>query len=259
MKTNAIQPLAGAPVLAAALLASPIAAAGPIDIVQYSTFLYADELGPVSLEYTPLGFYTQNDLSGRGIDVSFSSDLNADGLGTATFEFSNVSAGTLTNARLLVFLDAEIDEGVNSFVNESGRLESVTGSGAGDNLADSWEIDEPGFLFGDIFDNLLAGRLDNTNALPAGGEDDVSLALGYDLGSLDVGASWIGSFETSLLDIGGLSQIDGDSQLRFWFNGTVDVLSGDPVGVPAPSSLALVLLGIGLAATRPRSRLLAWR
>lgn len=254
MKTNAIHPLTGAPALAAGLLASTLAAAGPIDIAQYSTFLYADELGPVSLEYTPLGFYTQNDLSGSGIDVSFSSALNADGLGTATFEFSNVSAGTLTNARLLVFLDAEINEGVNSFVNESGRLESVTGTGAGDNLADSWEIDEPGFVFGDIFDNLLAGSLDNTNATPAGLEDDVSLALGYELGALDVGASWIGTFQTSLLDIGGLSQADADSQLRFWFNGTVDVLPGDPVDLPAPSSLALVLLGMGLAAARPLAR-----
>lgn len=41
----------------------------------------------------------------------------------------------------------------------------------------SWEIDEPGFVFRDIYDNFLLGTLDNAIGSPL--PDDVSMALGW--------------------------------------------------------------------------------
>ena len=38
---------------------------------------------------------------------------------------------------------------------------------------------EPGFLFGDIYTNVINGTLDNTNGVPSALPDDVSFALGH--------------------------------------------------------------------------------
>ncbi|MCU7925509.1 MAG: hypothetical protein KZQ97_03595 [Candidatus Thiodiazotropha sp. (ex Dulcina madagascariensis)] len=208
-------------------LISVTAKAAVIDIKQYSGFLYSDTLGASSLEYTDIGYF-QDDFSAAGLSVSFQDNLDTENLGTVTWSFTNETGGLLENSWFFVFLDMEIIQTLNHFNNEFGRVASVTGLGAGDNLADSWEIDEPGYLFGDIYYNLLDGYLDNSNAVPAGLEDDVSLALGFDLGDLVNGASATGIFELSRLDIGGLVHADPDSLDTLYFNGTVDVVSSVP-------------------------------
>jgi hypothetical protein len=216
-------------------------------IQEYSIFLNSPTLGGSSLLYSPIGS-GENDFLGSGIDATFIDGLDADGFGTVSWEFFNNSGVSLDDAQLFVFLDAEIDQGLNTFFNESGALVDVSGTGVADNLADTWEIDEPGFLFGDIFDNLLVGALDNTNNVTAGLEEDVSLALGFELGSLAAGETWTGLFEISLLNIGGLSHTDPDSLSTFYFNGTVDVSS-----VPEPGILSLLSLALlGLVVYRRR-------
>ena len=94
------------------------------------------------------------------------------GLGTLTLTFTPGAAG---DYYVIAFFDHQIDEATNTFFNEYGAANNPPSS-----AGQSWEIDEPGFLFGDIYDNLLAGTLDNTNAIPAGSEDDVSMAIGWD-------------------------------------------------------------------------------
>jgi hypothetical protein len=89
-------------------------------------------------------------------------------LGTLTWT-SNIT-GPHT---FIAYFDYEIDEPTNTYFNEYG---SVYGSPA---PGQSWEIDEPGWVFGDIYANVLAGSLDNTNAVPSSAPDDVSMAMGW--------------------------------------------------------------------------------
>lgn len=120
-----------------------------------------------------------------GLSYNFSSSLSADATDLIlSYTFINNTGGFLSNTRFFVFLDTEIDEPINTYFNEYGEVSGIVGAGATDAYADAWEIDEPGFVFGDIFNHLLDGLLDNTNTLPLGSPDDVSLALGFDLGNL---------------------------------------------------------------------------
>jgi hypothetical protein len=90
----------------------------------------------------------------------------------------------------LVFLDAEIDETANTFFNEFATTSGTLATGQ------NFEVDEPGLVFGDIFNNFLLGQLDGTNALPQGNPEDVSMALSF---SFTVGA--IGPGETLVVSV----------------------------------------------------------
>ena len=155
---------------------------------------------------------------------------------------------TITGAGLhnaLVFMDHEIDEAINTFFNESASTDGTPAGGQ------SWEADEPGFLFGDIFDNVLVNTLDNTNGVPAGSEDDVSMALGWDF-SLAAGETALASFFTRTTNnIGSffIEQFDPDSVASIFFWSTLDI-TGDteppepPIAMPEPGTLGLALFGI---------------
>jgi hypothetical protein len=190
-----------------------------------------------SLQDTQIGLGS-SEFQGAGLGVSFTNDLDVDNIGSFGWTITNETGALLRDVRFFAFLDGEIDF---DFFNENGAAISVPGAGASDADPDYWEIDEPGFLFGDIFDNLLAGFLDNTNGVPAGSEDDVSLALGFDIGDLAAGAQFSTLFSISETNIGGLRQTDADSGNSFYFNGTIP-----PESVPAPAPIAMILLSLGL-------------
>ena len=212
-----------------------------IAINQYSAFINSPDIGLVSLEDTQVGSGF-NEFQGAGLGVAFTNNLGANDLGSVTWEITNNSGGDLTNTWFFGFLDVEIDEHSNSYFNESGALVSVDGTGSGDTAADAWEIDEPGFVFGDIYDNLSTGSLDNTNNVPAGFEDDVSLALGFNIDTLFSGQSLLATFNISLSNIDGLIHTDSDSNTTFYFNGNVDVQ--DILSVPEPGTLMVFVIGL---------------
>lgn len=146
----------------------------------------------------------------------------------------------------IAFFDHEIDETTNTYFNEFGV---VNGSPAGNQ---SWEIDEPGFrdhpLPGDIFTNVQANTLDNTN--PAIWPDDVSMALGwlFDLGELETATITL-ILSDSIIPPGFfLQQTDPGSNASIYFSSTLEISA-----VPIPSALLLFGSGLfGLAGIRKK-------
>ena len=158
----------------------------------------------------------------------------ATGLGAMSITFAPGAAGDYFVG---AFFDHEIDETVNTFFNEFGAVSGTPAAGQ------SWEIDEPGFAFGDIFTHFLAGALDDTNGVPAGLDDDVSLAMGFDV-SLAADEFAVIDFLVSETTPAGffLSHTDPDSDVTLYFSG--NVLSGKVQALPEPGAGSL--LGIGL-------------
>jgi len=214
-----------------------------IDIAYLSSFINSPDIGAYSIEDTQIGA-GYNEFGVNGFETTFVNGLSADNLGTFTWSITNRTGNDLANTQFFSLLDAEITEPGNSFFNEYGELVSVTGTGAGDTSADSWEIDEPGFSFGNIYDNIVyGGTLDNTNNVPSGLEDDVSLALGFNIGDFLTNQTLVATFTISNQNIGGLSHNDPNSMTTFYFNGTVELI---PITVPEPKTLFLFAFGLML-------------
>ena len=114
----------------------------------------------------------------------------------------------------------------------------------------SWEIDEPGYVYGDIYDNLLSGILDNTNGVPVGFEDDVSMAMAWDF-ILGVNQEAVIEFVLSSSSTSSapsgfyLAQTDPDSSETIYFSSTLEISQPGFV-IPEPSTM--ILFGVGLLA-----------
>ncbi len=162
-----------------------------------------------------------------GDSMPVSGTLN-DGLGTLTWKTNEVGSHSF-----FAFFDHQIDAESNTFFNEYGDVSGVPVTGQ------SWEIDEPKYTFGNIYDNVLAGSLDNTNSI-SGFNDDVSMAMGWNF-SLTEGQDAV--IDLTLSDIAPdsgfyLIHADPDSDANIYLHSTLTV-------VPEPGTM--VLLGVGLA------------
>lgn len=124
-----------------------------------------------------------------GLTYGFSSALSNGTDLVLTYDFLNQSSGGFTNLRFAVLLDVEIDQETNTFFNEYGRVVGTPGEDASDADPDLWQIDEPGFAGGTLFSNLFQGSLNNSNSIPQSAPNDVALALGFYLGTLQPGES----------------------------------------------------------------------
>ncbi|MBI4600733.1 MAG: hypothetical protein HY721_02120, partial [Planctomycetes bacterium] len=158
----------------------------------------------------------------------FESDGTNTGLGVIVIEILPNFVSGSGSGSFAAFFDLEVDEATNTFFNESGESSGSTG---GVNPT-SFEIDEPGFSFGDIFDNFLGNTLDDSTGVPAGSEDDVSVALSWDF--------TLSSFETAVLtivisDTGAIAltstfsvvQTDPDSSASVTYSGALSI-TGSP-------------------------------
>ena len=96
------------------------------------TLLTASEAGGQTGSYLPAKYNTSQ----------FDWDT---GLGTILVSFTAEGAHSF-----LAFFDHEIVRENNTFFNEYGDIQRVSSTGQ------SWEIDEPGWLFGDIYDNVTS-------------------------------------------------------------------------------------------------------
>jgi hypothetical protein len=165
------------------------------------------------------------------------------GLGTITL--SVTGAG---NHYVGLFLDHDIDDQINTFFNEYG---DVTNS---PDARLSWEIDEPGWVFGDIYTHFVASALDGSNGVPSTGPDDVSLALAWSF-NLGAGDTAYISFAASQTAPGGgfyLTQTDPNSQSSVYLASGLRIANGG-TQVPEPASMALVAVGL-MAAWQARRK-----
>jgi len=115
----------------------------------------------------------------------------------------------------------------------------------------TWEIDEPGYVFGDIYAHWLAGGLDGANGVPAASPDDVSFALAWGFGLFPGSVSFLVS-ETAPSSGFYLSQTDPDSGPSLYFSSHLAIT--EVPGVPEPLTGPLLIGGVvGLVAwTRRR-------
>ena len=163
---------------------------------------------------------THGDPVPAGVDISGFDDST--GLGSISITIE--SAG---DHSILGFFDHEIDEAINTFFNEFGTTNGTPATGQ------SWEIDEPGFVLGDINDNFIAGDLDNYNEVPNGSDDDVSMAMGWDfnLGAGEAATIVFLISETIPAEGFFLSHTDPDSGVTIYFSSTMDITPSGPVPI----------------------------
>lgn len=228
---------------AAIIVAENTAKAGPINFVERRALLHDGVAVIADLNSGSPGFF-------------FS--LDQDGFGLFGWTFTNPRASALDNIWWFGFIDADIDRDSNTFFNEYGEFVSLTlppGAPANAIPAASWQIDEPGFVFGTVINDLQSGALRNQNFVPATSRDDVSLALGFNLGSLQPGESAMATFYLSRTAAAGLRQVDPDSGASFYFNGfVVREAAPDTGGAPEPGTFALIAVGGIVLSYLQRSR-----
>lgn len=172
-----------------------------------------------------------------GVDVSAFDPLT--GLGTVSVTVTGAG-----NHFVGAYVDLEIDEAINTFFNESGLAIGAPAAGQ------SWEIDEPGFTFGNIITNFTAGTLDNS--ITPFGPEDVSMALGWNF-LLNAGETANINFTVSPdAPAGGFYLRQGDLQSRaeVFYYSNLTITGQPPHSVPdGGCTLPLLLLGLaGLGA-----------
>ena len=189
----------------------------------------------------------------------FVSSLDAGNLGSFRFSWTNTTGAAIANLTFTLFIDPDIDRDDNTFFNEYGEFVSAllpVFAPSGAIGFEQWEIDEPEYVFGNIYTNANLGALDNATGVPASSPEDVSHALLFRIPSLAAGQT-VNIFGTlSLTDAAGLGHFDPDSNASLYVNGyaTLDAAPGGGGGggseVPEPSSLALLGFAAGLVALR---------
>lgn len=228
---------------------SAAASGATLTLTSQELFFYIGSDAPI--------YYNQN-------SPEHTSALDGDNFGSYSWQIENTTASTWVDLSVLFFLDAEWDFEQNLVSNEHAEFLGLglpVGAPLGAVAPVGWEIDEPGYVFGDIYENVaFLGTVDNTNAVPSSDPDDVSLAFRWSLASLAPGESFSITIQHLTALTLGIGHFDADSLAEFYVNGYMEVQTNPepPTGpeVPEPSTWAMAamgLVGIGFASRRRNS------
>jgi hypothetical protein len=168
-------------------------------------------------------------------------EVNTSGLDTAT-GLGTVTVSVSGPGAYYIGMFVDHDYFVNFFNGVADEYGNAVGAAA---AGQSWEIDEPGWVFGDIYTNFSASALDNTNGVPSTDPDDVSMALAWSF-TLNPGESALVTFllsPSSTIGSLALVQFDPLSSNSFSFSSSLKVQ-----GTVIPLPPAMVLFGSGLVA-----------
>ena len=127
---------------------------------------------------------------------------------------TSTAAFTLRNMNFFGCLDAEMDRIQNTYSNEYRLFFSLALPSAlpgGTISATSGQIDEPGFAFGTIRNDLAAGPLQNANIVSSAARDGDSLTLGSQMEDVAHGGTAALTLRLWPANIGGMQQFDPEA------------------------------------------------
>src|SRR5262245_7945270 len=94
-------------------------------LLAFSASGYADPIGIFEVG----GFVHGNGILLDHLDnnsANYFNTLNSSGLGSFGWTFTNTTGASISNVSFLLFLDAEIDEPINTYINEYGSFISLS-------------------------------------------------------------------------------------------------------------------------------------
>lgn len=189
------------------------------------------------------------------VDADLTDTLNGDpapagvnpltGLGSFVVEVTGAGTHDVS-----VFWDLDVTEALlnNGLFDEDGSAVGIAGAGL------SWEIDEPGWTFGDIYTNFSAHALDNTG--DGFGPEDVSAALSWNFVLAAGETAFLNFVASTAIPNSGfyLLQTDAISNTQIAFYSTIDIRGDGPPPIPEPGTLLLVGSGALAGIRRLRRR-----
>jgi hypothetical protein len=162
-------------------------------------------------------FFEQDFLTGSFVNhLTFDQDRVTGG--SVSWNVTNIGSSALESVKFYVYLDADISQ---------GAAQDFAEGSAGNYFQIGTLLDLS--LLSNLFDGTLPANLGNSGLI---GPDDIVLALGFSIGTLNPGQSFVATLSF------------GETGLHQFTDGGEFFLTGSASRVPEPASLSLLALGL---------------